>query len=118
MSLSFGEEAITARRAGTAGTAGSTQGCGLGDVSFTASPGHASVLSYEVRVRDASDVLVATRNIGKPTPQAGNILVVNMAALLNGLAAGNYTVSVAAIGPGGTDDSSETSQFVVPLSLP
>lgn len=88
-----------------------------GNLTFTASPDHATVTSYEVRVRaEGSVTIVATRNLGKPTPNVDNQIVVNIASTLTPLASGNYTVAVAAISPGGTTESSETSAYSLPLA--
>ena len=88
-----------------------------GLLSFTASLDHATVTSYEARVRaQGSATVVATQALGKPTPDLDNRIHVNIAATLNALAAGNYTVAVAATSPGGTAESTETSEFSVPLA--
>lgn len=88
-----------------------------GDVTFTAAADHATVTSYEGRVRAAgSATVIATQNFGHPTPDEDNRITVNMRATLASLAAGNYTVSVAAIAPGGTTEATESSVFSVPLS--
>lgn len=92
-------------------------GPALGDVSFTASPDHASVTNYQIRVRLAgafSTILTAV-DIGKPTPNASNVIVWNIATELTALGAGDYEVTVATTTPGGTTDSGETSAFSVPL---
>ena len=88
-----------------------------GDLAFTASLDHATVTSYEARVRpEGSATIVATRNLGKPAPDVDNRIIVNIASTLTPLASGNYTVSVAAISPGGTTDSTETSAYSLPLA--
>ena len=111
------EELLTHRRRGTTG-APQIQGWGLGDVSFTVPGDHATILSYEARIRaQGSSTVVATKSLGKPTPQ-GSTIIVNLRALLDSMTAGNYTVSIAATNQSGTTDSSETSAFIVPLQLP
>lgn len=89
----------------------------LGELSFRMSPDHPTVTSYEARVRSqGSSTILATQNLGKPTPDEDGICYVNIAALLNAQAAGNYEVTVAAISPSGTTDSSVSNAFTVPLS--
>lgn len=88
-----------------------------GDVTFIASPQHATVTSYEGRVRAAgSATVIATQNFGKPTPDEDFLITANMRPTLATLAAGNYTVTVAAIAPGGTTEATETSVFSIPLT--
>lgn len=114
--MPFSEELITHRRRGTSGVA--LAGSGLGDVRFTVSPDHASVIRYEARVRaQGSSTVVATRDIGKP-PAYGGVAVINLAALLNSLADGSYTVSIAATSAGGTTDSTPSAAILVPLQVP
>lgn len=114
--MPFSEELLTFRRRGTCGVA--FAGSGLGDVQFTVSPGHATVIRYEARVRAVgSSTVVATRDLGRPTPYNG-VAVVNLAALLNSLSAGDYTVSIAATDAGGTDDSTPSGAIMVPLEAP
>lgn len=88
----------------------------LGSIQFTASVDHASVTSYEARVRvDGSSTVIASRNIGKPGLSRLNKATVDITALLNSLADGDYTVSVAAINVDGENDSDETTAFSLPL---
>lgn len=88
-----------------------------GDLAFEASLDHATVTSYEARVRpEGSATIVATRNLFKPQPDEDNIILVNIASTLAPLASGNYTVAVAAIGPGGTAESAETTPYALPLA--
>lgn len=96
-----------------------TQGYGLGDVSFTVPSDHATITSYEARVRaQGSSTVIRTKDLGKPTPNASGVVTFNLRAILDALSAGNYTVSIAATNQSGTTDSSETSAFLVPLQLP
>jgi hypothetical protein len=89
----------------------------LGEVRFTASVDHATVDSYEVRVReDGSETVAASEDIGKPTPSANNTITVDMTDLFDTLDPGNYTLSVAAIDGVEETDSDPTDAFSLPLS--
>jgi regulation of enolase protein 1 (concanavalin A-like superfamily) len=84
-------------------------------VVFVPSANHAtSVTSYSVAIRRASDAAtatpVATRNLGKPTVQGGEITV-DISTLVNPLPAGSYYAIVSAIGPGGTTPSQKSANF-------
>ncbi len=88
-----------------------------GDVRFAASPDHATLTSYEVRVRpEGSGTVAGSENVGKPTPDAYGDITVNMSTLFGTLSAGNYTVSVAAVSAGGTTDSDVSAVFALPLT--
>jgi hypothetical protein len=79
---------------------------------------HGTVTSYEGRVRvDGSETVVATQNFGHPIPHStqGNCRG-DMTSVFSGLAAGNYTLSVAAINPYGETDSDVSSAFSLPLT--
>jgi hypothetical protein len=89
----------------------------LGEVRFTASVDHAEVDSYEVRVRaDGSETVIASEDIGKPTPSANNTITVDMTTLFGTLDPGNYTTSVAAIDGLDEADSEPSDAFSLPLS--
>jgi len=90
----------------------------LGWVSWTPSPDHATVTSYEARVRaEGSGTVLASLNLGKPTPHpTTGQCYGDLTSILTPLAAGNYTTSIAAIAPGGTTDSAVSSAFSLPLS--
>ena len=90
-----------------------------GDVTFQISPDHfTTVTSYEARIRaEGSSTVIATQNLGKPTPSGGSITV-NLATILNAQAAGNYTVSIATTNASGTTDSAISNAFTVPLANP
>jgi hypothetical protein len=90
---------------------------GAGRVVFVQSPSHATVTSYEARLRvEGTGTLVATTNLGKPEPYGNGEIWVSLRAWLSTHPAGNYTVSVAAIAPAGTVDSVESNAFTLPLS--
>jgi regulation of enolase protein 1 (concanavalin A-like superfamily) len=84
-------------------------------VVFTASADHATnVSSYTVAIYRGADPVtaspVATRDLGKPTPVAGDITV-DISTLVNPLPAGTYKAVVRASGPGGTTASAPSSTF-------
>lgn len=88
-----------------------------GIVTFTASTDHATVTSYEVRVRSLlTNEIVASENIGKPTPDGSNEIQADMSTLFGTLDAGNYTVSVVAIDATGESESVVSHAFSLPLS--
>jgi hypothetical protein len=82
---------------------------------FTASSNHATaVTSYTVAIYRTVDPVtatpVATRDLGKPTPSAGDISV-DISTLINPLATGSYYAVVRAVGPAGTTGSSPSATF-------
>lgn len=89
----------------------------LGDVTFI--PSVNPVLYYEIRVYAQGTVtpVVATKLVSgqKADPWTG-LVRVHCKTMLNALSAGNYDVTVAAIGSGGTSESSISNAFTVPLS--
>ena len=82
-------------------------------VAFTASANHATSVDIVYR-RDLSRrgsghrEPVATRDLGKPTPVAGDITV-DISTLVNPLPAGTYKAVVRASGPGGTTASAPSA---------
>ena len=84
-------------------------------VAFTASADHATnVASYTVAIYRGADPItaspVATRDLGKPTPVAGEITV-DISTLVDPLPAGTYKAVVRASGPGGTTASAPSATF-------
>ncbi len=84
-------------------------------VAFTASANHAtSVDRYIVTIYRGQDPVtaspVATRDLGKPAPVAGDISV-DISTLVNPLPAGTYKAVVRASGPGGTAASTPSGTF-------
>ena len=84
-------------------------------VAFTASANHAtSVDRYIVTIYRGPDPVtaspVATRDLGKPAPVAGDITV-DISTLVNPLPAGTYKAVVRASGPGGTAASTPSGTF-------
>jgi hypothetical protein len=87
-----------------------------GEVAFNASPDHSFVTSYTANVRVFGvSTVVATQNLGKPTPDGNGVIIVDLTATFAGLAAGNYTVSILTTAPGGSVDSAESAAFALPL---
>lgn len=88
-----------------------------GQVAFVAQSDHASNTNYTARVRVfGSSTVVATQNLGVPTPDGNSVIIVDLSATFAGLPAGNYTVSIFITAPGGTTDSAESTAFSLPLS--
>jgi hypothetical protein len=86
-----------------------------GDVTFDASADHSAVTSYEARIYTyPAGTLVTSVNLGKPTP-SGGLITVNLANAFSALTAGNYDVTIAAIGAGGTSESVYSNAFALPL---
>jgi hypothetical protein len=90
---------------------------GLGILTFRASADHASVTSYAIRLytMGTTSPLLASRDIGKPTPDTNNDIIHDINGLLSPLANGNYTVTVLATSPGGSAETTGTN-FSMPLS--
>lgn len=88
----------------------------LGVVQFQVAD-HDNVDYYEARLRaQGSSTVLATLNIGKPDYNASRIAYYNLASWLNSQAAGNYSVSIAAVNTDGTTDSLVSNDFTVPLA--
>lgn len=116
--MPFSEEFITFKRRGTSNLAPADSIIfHEGYIQFIPSSDHLVVTSYEVRIRvDGSSTVVLAVNVGKPTPHpTTNRCYVAIVTPLLGLPPGNYTASVAAIAPGGTTDSGNSSAFSLPL---
>lgn len=85
-------------------------------VVFNASTNHSTaVTSYTVAiyrsVDPATGTPVATRDLGKPTPNSSSEISVDISTLVNPLATGSYYAVVRAIGSGGTTASAPSSTF-------
>ena len=84
-------------------------------VSFTASADHATnVTGYRLNIYAATaDTTTATplasSDLGKPTPDASNIITVDQTTFINGLAAGTYQATVAAVNQFGQAQSAPTT---------
>jgi regulation of enolase protein 1 (concanavalin A-like superfamily) len=76
-------------------------------VAFTASADHSTTVTsylFEVFASGANPETatpVATSNLGKPTPDASNEIMVDRATFFSGLAVGSYVATVSAIGTAG-----------------
>ena len=84
-------------------------------VAFNPSSDHASgVTSYIVQLRRATDAVtstpVATRDLGKPAPVNGEIIV-DISTLVTPLESGSYYAVVLAAGPGGASSSDPSPVF-------
>jgi len=83
-------------------------------VAFTASVDHAIVTSYLLEVfastaNPATAASIASSNLGKPTPDSTNQIIVDRTTFFGGLAPGSYLVTVASVGAGGTTRSAAIS---------
>jgi hypothetical protein len=78
---------------------------------FTASADHeTNVDSYRLDVfasgqNPATATPLSSSDLGKPTPDTNGDISVDITAFIGALASGNYTLTVTAIGPGGTTRS-------------
>jgi hypothetical protein len=88
-----------------------------GQVAFNANPVHAVVTNYTLRVRVyGNSTVIDTQDLGVPTPDGNNVIVVDASATFAEQSAGNYTVSILTTTAGGSTDSSESAPFALPLS--
>jgi hypothetical protein len=84
-------------------------------VAFTASSNHADAVTsyllevYPQGVIPGSQAPAHSSDLGKPVPAANGEIVVDRTAFLSSLAGGNYTITLQAIGPGGTARSQAVS---------
>jgi regulation of enolase protein 1 (concanavalin A-like superfamily)/SH3-like domain-containing protein len=83
-------------------------------VAFTASIDHAIVTRYLLEVfpataNPATATAMTSSDLGKPTPDGSNQIIVDRTTFLNNLASGNYLVTVAAVGAGGASRSTAIS---------
>jgi hypothetical protein len=83
-------------------------------VAFTASVNHAIVSSYLLEVfpstaNPATATALASSSLGKPTPSGTNEITVDRTAFLNGLAVGNYLLTVASVNSSGKSRSAAIS---------
>ena len=86
-------------------------------IAFTASSDHTTtVVGYRLDIFASSanigtDAPVASSNLGKPSPDATNTITVDQTAFFQGLPAGEYLASIAAIGSQGQQTRSEPVAF-------
>lgn len=83
-------------------------------LTFQASADHGSVSSYTARIRAFGGATVlATQALGKPTPDGGNMITVDLSSAMNGLGAGRYTVSILTTSGAVSTDSGVSGVVVV-----
>jgi hypothetical protein len=80
-------------------------------VAFTASADHDDVTRYVMDVYISTAIIgvtipLLTSDLGKPTPNSANEIIVDRTSLLNSLLPGIYQVTVSAVGAGGSSRSS------------
>jgi hypothetical protein len=83
-------------------------------VAFTASADHETVTRYVMDVYLSTGIIgvtlpLTTSDLGKPTPDSSNEIIVDQTSLLSGLLPGLYKITVSAVGPGGSSRSSPYS---------
>ena len=83
-------------------------------MAFTASVDHAIVTSYLLEVfpstaNPGDGDGDASSDLGKPTPSSSNEIIVDRTTFLNDLAPGNYLITVASVGSGGSSRSAAIS---------
>jgi hypothetical protein len=79
-------------------------------VAFTASANHATVIRYVMDVYLSTATIgvtlpLTTSDLGKPTPNSANEIIVDRTSLLNSLLPGTYRITVSAVGSGGSSRS-------------
>jgi hypothetical protein len=86
-------------------------------LTFTASADHATTISYEARLyaSGTSTPLLDALNLGKPTPDEFDECAVDISSWLNSQDDGFYEVRVAAVNVSGSNESTESNTFTVPL---
>jgi hypothetical protein len=85
-------------------------------VSFTASTNHTTaVSSYVVALYRSVDPVtaspMASRDIGKPTPNSSGVITADISTTVNALPSGTYYSVVIAVGSGGSTRSSPSATF-------
>ena len=83
-------------------------------VAFTASANHATVTRYVMDVYISTAIIgvtipLLTSDLGKPTPNSANEIIVDRTSLLNSLLPGSYRITVSAVGSGGSSRSAPTT---------
>jgi hypothetical protein len=113
--MNIGGDFLVHAKKGT--QAGSTTR-GLGDLTWTTSADHVTNVShYEGYVQaENSSTNLKTIYLGKPGSSNSVSVRVNIAGILNALAAGNYNVVVVAINGDGSSTQAESNTFTVPLT--
>jgi hypothetical protein len=80
-------------------------------IAFTASADHATVIRYVMDIYLSTAIIGVTlpltsSDLGKPTPNSANEIIVDRTTLLNSLLPGTYRITVSAVGSGGSSRSS------------
>lgn len=90
----------------------------VGTVTFLASPEHASVTNYVANLYAAGTAvpILDTLSLGVPVPDSNNGIAVDVRTWLDAHPAGNYDVTVTAVTPGGSAESTVSNSFTVPVS--
>ncbi len=79
----------------------------------------ALVSSYELRVFvTCATVPLRVLNLAKPTPDANNLIIVDIVSLVRSLPVGDYFATVAVKGPGGESISTPSNPFQVTVRAP
>lgn len=83
---------------------------------FGASPDHATLTSYTIKIYTigTTSPVMASRNIGVPTPDISNQIREDISSLISGLTAGPYTVTILATSAGGGTETTGVN-FQAPL---
>jgi hypothetical protein len=82
---------------------------------FDASPDHASVTNYTVRLYRYGGPLVASQSLGVPAPDSNNDITVDITSMLETVAWGDYYTTILTTTAGGSSESGPSHVFSVPL---
>lgn len=90
---------------------------GSGVLKFTASPDHATVTNYAIRLYayGTTSPLVTARDIGVPTPDQNNDIVHDCRTMFTALSPGNYTAQILTTTPLGSAETTAGASFSIPL---
>jgi hypothetical protein len=113
--LSFSSEFSVAASKGTQESGPSS---GLADFDWITTSDHDTLVShYEAHIYDSGNNRVMTIYLGKPGTGNSVSVTVNLSGPLGNLAAGNYTIKVAAVNASGSTESVTSDSFVLPEVL-
>lgn len=94
-------------------------------LSFTASANHSAmehtqpvVAGYQLVLRPEGGSDLPAIELGKPAPDATNVVTVDVSSQLQALPAGTYVAKVKAVGPGGEAVSADSAPFSLTISAP
>lgn len=90
---------------------------GPGVLKFAASPDHATVTNYGIRLYafGTTSPLVTARDIGVPAPDQSNDIVHDCRTMFTALPAGNYTAQILTTTPLGSVETTAGASFSLPL---